>query len=873
MRKNKSIEFYRFALCIAVLLLHIGSSTALMGSKFSYGGFAVECYFVLSGFFLGKSIEKVQVNGVIRTSWERLVKQFIHIMPYYYICLFLTFIYKVSIYIRYYEFSRDQWVQFISNFFAEFFMVTGISYRSFHVNGPDWYVSALLISSFVITVIYLFLKKSFKNGAKYMAAISGIAFVVYMLLPQLSNINDNLIRAIANMLLGIFLYHVYMLCEKYINEWSIYVHDIVEIICLVCLLMCFVPSVEIDRRFIAVFFGILIIIQMVGKSHLSQILNNDFSVFLGRISLPVYLGQMLVICKFAFEPNYDITMHRQVAYIFICVATLLWALILELIISFIKEKVKGTHMCFSISMPKIILIGSILLFLLSFSNEQVFFDFSNMQFENIVLYVICKVLLLLIEVAVPQLCYKYALKNKQWIKLFVCVLSIYVICLLLSWPGNWNNDEFLILGNIQHFSIQYHQSFFTSIFYILALMIYPNCGSIIFWQMVICACIATYIIKWAYNRYGKIAYAFLILFLSPPTIYYLLYPLRVCLYAFSFLLLLFMIFRIAHEQNVSWKDLVLIAVLTAVVSAWRTESKILILVIPILVAIKIRKNISKKYILYFLIATYLPFAVFSRVNSLGDKQTEQTATLWSFVTGLSVMLQDSDIDSPHLQEDLYNIDQIMHIEKMKENANACDLYAVYNEIGPFEFTDDEYKLCLKSIARLIICNPVKYAEAKFPLFKDSVGLNKSSWWLSTPVTKEEAFCITEMYGVSDTILKIYNPMNNTCREAFVWYLTGMHAINETGTMARIYMWNLWLPLILLVVATFVLLIKRKVYVAISSLLVVGELCIVYLTAPSMNVMYFWPFYLLGYSIFFYTILEHYKQKIASIKIGVKESER
>lgn len=90
--------------------------------------------------------------------------------------------------------------------------------------------------------------------------------------------------------------------------------------------------------------------------------------------------------------------------------------------------------------------------------------------------------------------------------------SIYVVSILLAWPGNWVNDEFGILGIVQNFGIKYHQSFFTSIFFIVMIMIYPSCGSIILGQAVVCTIISVYIIKVIYEQYGRIAYCLLVLF-------------------------------------------------------------------------------------------------------------------------------------------------------------------------------------------------------------------------------------------------------------------------------------------------------------------------------------------------------------------------
>lgn len=47
MERNKSIDFYRFAFCLPVILLHISVSTTLYDERFTLGGNAVEFFFCI----------------------------------------------------------------------------------------------------------------------------------------------------------------------------------------------------------------------------------------------------------------------------------------------------------------------------------------------------------------------------------------------------------------------------------------------------------------------------------------------------------------------------------------------------------------------------------------------------------------------------------------------------------------------------------------------------------------------------------------------------------------------------------------------------------------------------------------------------------
>ena len=149
--------------CLPVILLHISVSTTLYDERFTLGGNAVEFFFVLSGFLLGRYIKKTSEKDIFVSALNKTKRQIIHIFPYYYLCLFMTLFYRIHINIKFDSYSEQDWVQFINNFVAELLCITGVSYRTRHINGPDWYVSALIIASFLVTVFVLAMKRYLKK--------------------------------------------------------------------------------------------------------------------------------------------------------------------------------------------------------------------------------------------------------------------------------------------------------------------------------------------------------------------------------------------------------------------------------------------------------------------------------------------------------------------------------------------------------------------------------------------------------------------------------------------------------------------------------------------------------------------------------------
>lgn len=863
MERNKSIDFYRFAFCLPVILLHISVSTTLYDERFTLGGNAVEFFFVLSGFLLGRYIKKTSEKDIFVSALNKTKRQIIHIFPYYYLCLFMTLFYRIHINIKFDSYSEQDWVQFINNFVAELLCITGVSYRTRHINGPDWYVSALIIASFLVTVFVLAMKRYLKKWECVYEALSIFIFVIYIQLFDLSSRYANIVRAIVNIMIGITCYIIYTNIEKkYKNRIPIIVYDIIDIIALSFCLMCLFPNHIIEeKRIIALASGILIINQFIGKSHFSKFLDNNMSLFLGRISLPIYLGHLLVILKFANDPRYDMTQWKVQSYLTIVAASILIGIIIDLIITLVLCELKKKQWDYPISIRKIAFIISILLFVISFANEKVFFKFDNLSKSQICVYAICKIILILLYIYLPQVLITSVRKKEyhKWWRLGILIFSIYVVSILLAWPGNWVNDEFGILGIVQNFGIKYHQSFFTSIFFIVMIMIYPSCGSIILGQAVVCTIISVYIIKVIYEQYGRIAYCLLVLFFSVPTLYFILSPLRVCMYTFTFLLLVAILLKLTNKfENIDYKILGALGIVTAIVATWRTESVFLIILIPVFICINICKKINtvavrKKMIIFFLVVSLLPFGVFRNINQLENEATKKNVLLWSFVTGLSVMLQDEDLKSPDLEEDISNIDKVMPVEEMKRNASSYDFYAIYNVIGPFEYTEEEYTKCVKSIVRLIVCNPIKYLEAKWDLFAYSSGCSSEFHWVEPANSIEQTQNIIKMYGVSEDILNIFRPLNNNLRSAYIYFLTGMYTIEGTEVLTYYFFWNFGIPIVLLMVMFVVSILRKNLTLCFVNFMILLDFALVYVAAPTTHVMYFFPFYILGYATVFYQI--------------------
>ncbi|RHV63245.1 hypothetical protein DXB18_14290 [Clostridium sp. OM02-18AC] len=865
-RKN-NIELDRFMLALPVCLMHIGSSTMLGVRGFSYGGYAVECFLVLSGFFLARMLEKETNGSIFNTALNITKSRFKTLAPYYYLCFATTFLYKCIYYYRAGIFTQVEWSQFLNNALIELLCLNGLFYRTMHVNGPGWYISALLFGGFIVISIYLIIKRMLRDKSQKCYIYSSlILFFIYMYVLKVANVNiERIIRTLVSLWMGMAAWNIYKKFSEHIASVHSCVLDILEIILIIMLVSCFFSTNLLwDRKYITLIFALFLVLQYCGNSNLDKIFSLEIFGYMGKLSLPIYLGQMLVICKYAFNPGYDITAEGYLSYILILFSVILWSILIECFLNILKNKKNIVEVMKKLD-NRYLLFFSIVLFITSFSNDRVFFVFQDMSKLNWMVYISSKIILLILEVTIPQYFFIKIRKkiDYSWLKSWVILFGVYTACLLLVWPGIWNNDEFLILGTIQHWDIQFHQSLLTNLFYILSIMIYPSCGTIIWIQVLICSFIGAYSFNILKKKNKYIAYALYIALLMPPTIYYILYPLRVTLYSFLMLYLFaFSVELISETREITLAQIVKLGIMIALISFWRIESRFFIIVLTLLWGIWLLVKHKKTLFIWLLASVFLPFGLLSHVNNaFVDKKTSQIATLNSFVTGISILLTNDELRSfRDMKEVISSIDKIMSIRMLIEHSSATDLYAVYGYIAPYDFTDDEYRECLKSVAELIICNPIEYSEAKYELFAHSVAAPKYDFWISPAKSITDSEKIAVSYGVSPSILKIYRPFNEKLRSVVSYFLTGMYVLPDSGVMAYSYMWNLWVPILFLIFGCIILSMLKNWYMLMLNISIITDFLIVYMTAPSVNSMYFYPFYLVGVFWFSYILILILKKK-------------
>lgn len=272
----KSIEFLRFTSMLVICIWHSPFNI------FTSGFIFVDFFFMLSGYFLYRSLHK-QTSPT-----EYIKKRILHFYDKYIIAYCLTlFIWVIQHRI---DFLHKP-IESILRIIPEIFLIQDIGCFSMGINNPLWYLSVLMLCS---CCLFPFL--SINNKNKYFLPFIVIFAYPYLLSQTHGNIEvfgfDGLfylpmLRGLADMSLGCL---IYIGIDKYANEISKYIKriDIISFISILLISIILFSNVTYTK-YIIIFFPIILIACFNTKSAINKIRYPNISIYLGSLSLYMYL--------------------------------------------------------------------------------------------------------------------------------------------------------------------------------------------------------------------------------------------------------------------------------------------------------------------------------------------------------------------------------------------------------------------------------------------------------------------------------------------------------------------------------------------------------------------------------------------------------
>ena len=344
--RNQAIDGLRGIVALIIALFHFETYAPLFQEPiFETGYLGVEFFFVLSGFLLIKGYEAKDFSVK-----QKFKKKVLHLYPSYLISILALIMLYACLW-----FQGDVYAWANSNFehvtglITELLAVQALGIMGFHyINYPAYYVSALLISSLIILILIKVLKRKYC----YFSLACSISLYLWLFLynPYMwpesymqGNIPTTMVRALAGMMLGTFIYHVFLNTKERFAHLSFASATLAEVF-----LLFFFLSMLLFRE--ASRWNFLIFIPIIGilflffsnQGIVSKILSSKPFLFLGRISYPFYLFQ-------SFSSNFVLNvlgsaspLIKTAAYLFLnlAISSLIWLFIeRKFVLIFLKQKI------------------------------------------------------------------------------------------------------------------------------------------------------------------------------------------------------------------------------------------------------------------------------------------------------------------------------------------------------------------------------------------------------------------------------------------------------------------------------------------------------------------------------------------------------
>ncbi len=349
-KRNNLVELARFLFSILVVGYHIQMTFLGDGINFfENGALAVEFFFLISGYFLARSIEKISAKENYNPALEScrfMGNKIKGILPTH-----LTAIMAVIIVILTCNLANSG--DIILNGLPSIFLVQmGGVWTEAYASAlivPEWYLSSMLLCMLFIVPVALLLRKKIKKGILVIPILLGVLGVVAVIYGLCTNwaftttfVYD--LRAWGEMCVGMFAYYLStVIAKKDLKAAPSVILKVVEMICYCApIILGFIPinkSLEPVCMVVAVvciFVAISITFAGKGVAVTNSKVNNAFG-YLGSLSLAIYLFHPVIITLLEYVGCLKI----WAIYLIVFAVSIVSAVIFNIVDMFIKRLIRA----------------------------------------------------------------------------------------------------------------------------------------------------------------------------------------------------------------------------------------------------------------------------------------------------------------------------------------------------------------------------------------------------------------------------------------------------------------------------------------------------------------------------------------------------
>ena len=414
---------------------------------------------------------------------------------------------------------------------------------------------------------------------------------------------------------------------------------------------------------------------------------------------------------------------------------------------------------------------------------------------------------------------------------FIYFLPLILVLIYKLPEGFLTNDESLIFSEAVRLADYTWFYYLTTWYYIISVMIIPSwLGPIVIKVIVQCLCAGYSVARLRrYMNGSKRALFIYLVFFLPSILAYTTSAHRIPMYIFLYIFFMYTIYMDKLEKiSFSWKHIIPLLFLMAVLTQWRTEGIYLAFFGPILIVIcypslyKDSKNAVKNLAGLLLISLLIQYIV--AVPQYGilparlqDKAVNRMLPFYAY-TVTNLYRNGLDLDNPDNAASWKKIDRYLDTDKIAAineflgDTNYEDSLILYYEGYDgrrYDATDEDYLAFVEGVQELMRNNPSVLIRTK--------------------------------WGSFDYAATVYSPV------------IGEGIISLLVSLVKTVAYNLYIPMILLI---FMLIwsftkIKERAFFLMLSLCLLAHFAIVFILAPASYFKYYFPVY---FTVYFFWLL-------------------
>lgn len=430
----------------------------------------------------------------------------------------------------------------------------------------------------------------------------------------------------------------------------------------------------------------------------------------------------------------------------------------------------------------------------------------------------------------------YALRRPKLLAPFLALLCIYGVGLLLTYPGYYMNDDPIIFSYATRYYPVYWHNYLTSLFYMVAMSLFPMSAAPVLLSDVIYALVFSYTFYRADRIYrSRWCYFALITGILPFTLLGALMCFRPAIYSGFFVFyFVYLYFEWKENATLTIPKLIGLALLTGVLALWRSESLVMLPLGLFLIGFAYR-NVKKAFV--YLVLSVVLFMIVKIPQSVGeDKYYGSDYLIISTTRPLSVILH-RDQTYEGAEEDIANVSAVTEFGYLHNDSLSCSAYNRYNSDhneGRYTQTGasaEMQRAYLKSAFNLILHNLDLYFGERIQLFcvtNGFFGYDKDMVLNLKPVASTDFHLYEHDRDYGMEMLEAYKRLPLTYHEGYAMTLFSFGG-------------EAFLPMLVLLLAlTIYTLVRKKWFLLFGFLALLAREAVIFLTAPASFIQYSYP---------------------------------